>query len=459
MATIAEQLKEAQEVQVELRGQIKTLLEKSEKGAWDEVTDGAALKEARTKLDAQNTTVASLSERMELQKRSVEWSASTTTTTPTTVNIIQNRGDSVENVEKEFRLMEAAQQAISRTGLTGIYAEMDQEAKRQMKSSGLPDSGSGNLSIPDFLMWEKNKGEKREKRDITAGTTTTGGYTIQTDLGGLIPFLDPNLTVRQMGATYLPGLTGNVAFPRNDAAATAVWASSENVASTETTPTFDQVTLAPKRITAFTDVSKQNLLQTSIGMENFVRERLNFAVMKLLDYGALQGDGLSGAVTGLFSVSGTNDITIGTDGGALDWSLIVQFETETATDNALMDSLGYLTTPGVAGALKTLKRDVAGNGFIWEGSNTASTVNGYRAMRTTQMPSTLTKGSSGATLHGMIFGNWAELLIGQWGGIDLLVNPYTKGKEALIEFIINAWFDVDVRHAASFCKCDEIDIA
>jgi len=455
MATIAEQLKEAQEVQVELRGQIKTLLEKSESGKWDEATDGVALKEARTKLDTQNTTVASLSERMEMQKRSVEWNTSTTTATPTTVNVIEKRGDSVDEIQKEFRLMEAAKQAVSRTGLSGMYAEMDQEAKRQMKSSGLPDSGTGNLSIPDFLMWADKKGEKR---DITAGTTTTGGFTIQTDLGGLIPFLDPNLTVRQMGATYLSGLTGNVAFPRNDAAATAVWASTENVASTETTPTFDQVTLAPKRITAFTDVSKQNLIQTSIAMENFVRERLNFAVMKLLDYGALQGDGLSGAVTGLFSVASTNDITIGTDGGALDWSLIVQFETETATDNALMDRLGYLTTPGVAGFLKTTKRDVAGNGFIWEGSNTSSTVNGYRAMRTTQMPSTLTKGS-GTALHGMIFGNWAELLIGQWGGIDLLVNPYTKGKEALIEFIINAWYDVDVRHAASFCKCDEIDIA
>lgn len=455
MAAIAEQLKEAQEVQIELRGQIKTLLEKSEKGTWDEATDGAALKEARTKLDNQNTTVASLSERMELQKRSVEWTTSTTTSSPTTVNVIEKRGDSVAEIQKEFRLMEAAKQAVSRTGLSGMYAEMDQEAKRQMKSSGLPDSGTGNLSIPDFLMWADKKGEKR---DITAGTTTTGGYTIQTDLGGLIPFLDPTLTVRQMGATYLTGLTGNVAFPRNDAAATAVWASTENVASTETTPTFDQVTLSPKRITAFTDVSKQNLVQTSIAMENFVRERLNFAVMKLLDYGALQGDGLSGAVTGLFSTSGLNDITIGTDGGALDWSLIVQFETETATDNALMDRLGYLTTPGVAGLLKTTKRDVAGNGFIWEGSNTASTVNGYRAMRTTQMPSTLTKGS-GTNLHGMIFGNWAELLIGQWGGVDLLVNPYTKGKEALIEFIINAWYDVDVRHAASFCKCDEIDIA
>lgn len=454
MATIAEQLKEAQEVQVELRGQIKSLLEKSEKGTWDEGTDGTALKEARTKLEDQNANVASLTERMELQRRSVEWTSTSTTTAPVTVNVIEKRGDNQEDVKKQFRLTEAALQASSRDGLQGLYKEMDQEGKKQMRQYGLPDSGTGNLSIPDFLMWDKSN----EKRDITAGTTTTGGYTIATDLGGLIPFLDPILAVRTMGATYLSGLTGNVAFPRNDAAATAVWASTEAATSTETTPTFDQVTMTPKRVTAFTDVNKQNLLQTSIAMENFVRERLNFAVMKLLDYSALQGTGSSGAPTGLFSVSGTNDITIGTDGGNLDWSVIVQFETETSTDNALMDRLGYLTTPGVAGFLKTAKRDVAGNGFIWEGSNMNSTVNGYRAMSTNQMPSTLTKGS-GSNLHGMIFGNWAELLIGQWGGVDLLVNPYTKGKEAQIEFIINAWYDVAVRHAASFCKCDEIDIA
>lgn len=452
--SISEQLKEAQELQVELRGQITALLEKSEGGKWDDATDAPALKEARTKLDAQNEAVKSLSDRLELQKRSVEWTTSQTASNPVTVNVIksENRGDNPESIRKQFRLSDAALQAVSRNGLEGLYKEMDEEGKKQMRSAGLPGGGTGNISIPDFLMWQ-------EKRDITATTTTTGGHTIQTDLGDLIPFLDPILAVKTMGATYLSGLTGNVAFPRNDAAAAAVWASAENTTSTETTPTFDQVTMSPKRVTAFTDVSKQNLIQTSIAMENFVRERLNFAVMKLLDYSALQGDGLSGAPTGLFSTSGLNDITIGTDGGALDWSLIVQFETETATDNALMDRLGYLTTPGVSGHLKTLKRDVAGNGFIWEGSGLASTVNGYRAMATNQMPSTLSKGSSSGTLHGMIFGNWAELLIGQWGGVDLLVNPYTKGKEALIEFIINAWYDIDVRHAASFCKCDEIDVA
>ncbi len=454
MATIAEQLQEAREVQVELRGKISGFLEKSENGEWNDATDKPALNEARAALDAQNEKVRSLEDRLELQKRSVEWSSSSTTSAPVSVNVIEKRGDKTENVRKDFRLMEAALQASSRTGLQGLYKEMDEEGKKQMRQYGLPDSGTGNLSIPDFLMWN-NKGEKR---DITATDNATGKYTIQTDLGDLIPFLDPILAVRTMGATYLSGLTGNVAFPRNDAAAAAVWATTENVASTETTPTFDQVTMAPKRITAFTDVSKQNLVQTSIAMENFVRERLNFAVMKLLDYSALQGTGGSGAPTGLFSVSSTNDITIGTDGGALDWSLVVQFETETATDNALMDRLGYLTTPGVAGQLKTIKRDVAGNGFIWEGSGTSSTVNGYRAMATNQMPSTLTKGS-GSNLHGMIFGNWAELLIGQWGGVDLLVNPYTKGKEAQIEFIINAWYDIAVRHAASFCKCDEIDIS
>jgi hypothetical protein len=55
-----------------------------------------------------------------------------------------------------------------------------------------------------------------------------------------------------------------------------------------------------------------------------------------------------------------------------------------------------------------------------------------------------------------VFGNWADLLIGQFGGVDILINPYTKGKEATVEVIVNAWFDHAIRQASSFCKCDEL---
>jgi len=359
-----------------------------------------------------------------------------------------------ERVRREFRLLDAVNQAAYGKTLNGVAAEMDQEGKKEARQHNMDGAGLGNLTLPRFLMWQDNG---QEQRDITATTTTTGGHTVATELGGLIPFLDPRLAVIDMGATYLPDSKGNLDFPRNDASATAVWRATENASSTETTPTFDKLSLTPKGITAYTDVSKQNLIQTSISMENFVRGRLNRAVMNLLETACISGTGASGQPTGILTQAGTNDITIGANGGLLTWALTVQFETEAATDNADMGTLGYLFTPGVAGLLKTTKRDVAGNGFIWEGPNKGALVNGYKAVASNFLPSNLTKGA-GTSLHAAIFGDWSELIIAQWGGIDLLVNPYTKGKEALVELIVNAWYDLGVRHAVSFTKCDEISL-
>lgn len=459
MATFAEQLKTASESLVEKRAAVNALLEKTKNNTWNEETDGPALDAAENDVRFLDQEVEKLKKRLETERRALGWTSDNTApaASQVTVSVIEGRGDSQEKARKEFRILDAISQAAS-GNLTGLAAEMDQEGKREARSSGREGAGAGAITLPPFLMSERAFGST-ERRDITATTTTTGGHTIQTNLGGLIPFLDPRLAVLQMGATYLPNQTGNLDFPRNDAAATAVWASAENTTSTETTPTFDKISLTPKRITATTDVSKQNLVQTNIAMENFVRERINRAAMNLLETACISGTGSSGQPTGILTVSGTNDITIGTNGGPLTWALVVQFETESAIDNADMGRLGYLFTPGVAGVLKTTKRDVAGNGFIWEGPNMGATVNGYRAIASTFLPSTLTKGSSSGVCHAAIFGNWEELIIAQWGGIDLMVNPYTKSKEALVEVTLHAWYDLAVRHAASFCKCDEITLS
>jgi len=444
-------LKEARELIAAAQQKIQTLRAKIDSGTWDDSTDKAALDAAKSELE-KGTNEAQIHADIEnAGARAAGWVATATTDNerPVNVAVVTKRGDSENTAKSEFRFVEAIRQAAT-GNLEGFYREMDQEGRKEARQLALPDAGSGNLSIPSFL--------NQEKRDITATTTTTGGHTIQTDLMSLISFLDPRLSVREMGATYMGGLTGNVAFPRNDAAATAVWASAENTASTETTPTFDQVTMSPKRITAFTDVSKQNLVQTSIGMENFVRGRLTNARDNLLETACFTGTGSSGQPTGLLTVSGTNDITLGANGAVLTWANVVDFETQAAIDNADMGTLGYLFTPGVAGLLKTTKRDVAGNGFIWDGPNRNALVNGYKAMATNFLPSNLTKGS-GSNLHAALFGNWAELIIGQWGGLDLMVNPYTKGKEALVEIIIHCWHDLAVRHAVSFTKCDEIALS
>jgi hypothetical protein len=123
-------------------------------------------------------------------------------------------------------------------------------------------------------------------------------------------------------------------------------------------------------------------------------------------------------------------------------------ETALAVDNADMGSLGYLTTPGVRGKLKGTET-ATGNGiFVW---NQGNELNGYKAVTSTQVPNDLTKGSSSGVCSAIIFANWADLMIGQWGsGFDLVVDPYTLAGSNTVRLILNGWFDINVRHPESF---------
>jgi Phage capsid family. len=447
---------EAQQSAAAAAQQIENLRAKAESGQWGEA-DQAALQAAKDQLKTSQEAERRFAEfeALELATSTYKTGQEQRTETPTasnpmTVNIIksENRGDNEERLAKRFSLFEAVRDAAYGKSLTGLSAEIDQQGKMEARKAGITDYGTGAITLPAFMVANQRS---IEKRDMLAGTTTAGGFTVQTEVGELIPFLDPRLTVRQLGATYLTGLSGNVDFPRNNAAA-AVGRKTEVATADETSPTFDQVQLRPVRYTAFVDVSKQVILQSNIDMENFVRNRLNEALFRKLEEECFTNSDS----TGIFDLAGVNDITIGTNGGDLTWELIVKFESEIAADNADMGRLGYLFTPQVAGKLKTAKRDVAGNGFIWEGPNTAASVNGYQAYASNLLPKNLTKGGFTSVLHGGVFGNWADLLIGQFGGVDILINPYTKGKEATVEVIVNAWFDHAIRQAASFCKCDEL---
>lgn len=360
-----------------------------------------------------------------------------------------------EKASEQYSFIRAIRMAASGKQLDGIEAEMSQEAEKEFKSSGI--TPTGNLWIPSMLT---KRG--RERRDLTT-TTTAGGYTVQTSVGDLIPFLDPRLAVIEAGAALLTGLTGNIDFPRNDAAATAVW-EGENDANAETSPTFDRIQLSPNRLGAFTDISKQLMVQSTIDVENFVRNRLNFAINKALDYALINGDGSTQLITGILNTSGIGSVAIGTDGGPVSWANIVKLETEVATDDADFGRLAYLTTPGVRGFLKTTEKATGTAQFVWmdgpaptaQDRMRVDMMNGYRAFVSTQVPSDLTKGG-GSSLHAILFGNWEELIIGQWAGLDVVVDPYTASKNALVTIVVNSWWDAALRHAASFAAIVDAD--
>ncbi|MBK8225439.1 MAG: phage major capsid protein [Candidatus Obscuribacter sp.] len=420
----AEQLKQAEERCAEALAKVKALTEKINTRTWSEETDAPAFEAAKAEFNRAEQDKKVLVDAMEMEHRAMSWT-STATQAPAYIKS-DNLGDTAQKIGQRYSFMNAVRASLGEIKLDGVEEEMHQEAIREMPA-GI-SYGRGVL-VPQMM----------QQRDMLAGTTTAGGFTVQTDVERLIPFLDPRGVLYNIGATFLSGLTGNIDFPRNDAAAAAVW-ETEVASADETSPTFDRVQMSPKRLAAFTDVSMQILRQSTIPMENFVRNRLMRARDNALDTAALSPQSGS-APTGIVGTSGVNTISIA---ASPTWAKIVQFETEVAADNADFGTLAYLTTPQIAGILKQVKRDVAGNGFIWEGDNMGGgRINGYRALTSTLVPTT-----GGA--HYMFFGNWAKLLVGQWGGMEIVANPYTKLKEATVEIVLNTWHDLAIEHGQAF---------
>ena len=253
--------------------------------------------------------------------------------------------------------------------------------------------------------------------------------------GDFIDVLRNASSVMQAGATMLTGLSGDVKIPRKTAASAASWISTEGGAASESEPTFGQVTLAPKTLGAFTDITRLMMMQSSLDIEALVRNDLTTALALAIDNGALQGAGTSGAPTGIKNTSGINTPTAFAAANPT-FAEVVAMETAVAEDNALMGNLAYILPAGMYGALKTTVKDSGSGQFVVEPGNT---INGYRAIVSNQV-----------TAGDLYFGNFADLLIGMYGGLDITVDPYTNSTSGTVRIVALQTVDVAVRHAVSF---------
>lgn len=286
-----------------------------------------------------------------------------------------------------------------------------------------------------------------QKRDLVVGTASAGGNLVATDLlaGDFISLLRNAMVIMGMGTRMLTGLNGNIAIPRHSGAATAYWVA-ESGAPTESQQSFDQVTMSPKTVGAYTDISRKLLLQSSLDVEALVQQDLATVLGLAIQQAAINGTGASNQPSGLLTLI-TPSVAGGTDGAAPTWANIVELETDVSVANADVGTLSYLTNAKVRGKLKGTSKVSGQNGFVWEGGDTP--LNGYRAAVTNAVPSNLTKGS-GSNLSAILFGNFADLLIGMWGTLDLMVDPYSNSTSGTVRVVALQDVDVAVRHAESF---------
>jgi len=288
-----------------------------------------------------------------------------------------------------------------------------------------------------------------EHRDLVKGTPAQGGYLVSTELltQSFIELLRNKMMVQRAGATVLGGLVGDIAIPRQTGGATAYWVA-ENGAPTESQQAVDQVALSPKTVGAYTDISRKLLKQSSIDVEAFVRRDLATVLALAIDYAALHGSGSNNQPTGIASTSGIGSVAGGANGAAPTWAHIVQLETEVAIDNADIGALAYMTNAKVRGKLKQTEKASGTAQFVWTDGN--APLNGYPAYVTNQVRSDLTKGTSDGICSAIFFGNWNDLLIGMWGALDILVDPYSNSTSGTVRVVAFQDVDIAVRHPESF---------
>ena len=274
------------------------------------------------------------------------------------------------------------------------------------------------------------------RRDLNVGTASAGGNLVATELdaGSFIDLLRNASALDQAGATVLTGLTGNVAIPRQSGAGTAYWVA-ESGAPTESQQTIDQVSLTPKTVAAFTDYSRRLMLQSSVDVENMIRTDLATVLALKIDLSGLYGTGSNSEPLGLKLTTGVGTEDFSAD--APTFAEVVAMESDLATANALMGSPVYLMNAAMRGNLKTTKKDAGSGIFLMEGTE----VNGYRGVLSNQVAS-----------GDLWFGNFADLIIGYFSGLDLMVDPYTHSTSGTVRVVAMQDVDIAVRHPESFTR-------
>lgn len=364
----------------------------------------------------------------------------------------QRKAHEARELTESFSLGRMLKRAYNGEAQDGADLEVLQEGLKEAAEAGI-DVNKRAILIPAFAARQvRNRQIRREQRDLTATSGTTlqyGGVSIQTDVTPVYDAFFDRSVVRSLGATVLEGLSGNLKLPRivKD---TAALKKTENEGATEATPTMSALDLSPNRLPSFVEVSNQLFKQSNSAIEAVVRSYLFNDLNAVMEKGIISGGGTSEPV-GITGTSGIGSVVGGANGAAPLWDDIVNLEREVDVDNALLGNLHYLFSGKVRAKLKTtLVTATYGDRHIIDERGGLNMLNGYSYGVTNACPDTLTKGSSGAACSAIIFGNFSDLIVGFWGGIEFLINPYSLDTTGLTRINAAAYYDSGVVRPVSF---------
>jgi HK97 family phage major capsid protein len=346
-----------------------------------------------------------------------------------------------EKEQRSYSLLKAVSEA-AQGKLSGLEKEVSDEiASRTGKEAR-------GFYMPTNINFRANQ---------VVGTNNVGGFLKPTDHLGdeFIEALKARLVVGQAGARILQGLKGDVAIPKMSAETSNVSFVAEDSAPSEGNATFAQVTMSPKTLACQLDISRKLQLQSDPSIEAVLRQDVINSFARKIDEVALEGGG-SNEPSGIIASSTGNVVAIGTNGGAISYANCVDMVEAVEVDNAILNdaSVKFVGNPKVTANLRTISKQssgVEGNFILGEDNR----ILGYDYMSSTLVPSDLSKGT-GSNLSALIFGDFSQLLLGFYSGVDVIVDPYTGSNAGTLRLAFFQDFDVALRHDDSFSVIKDI---
>jgi HK97 family phage major capsid protein len=308
------------------------------------------------------------------------------------------------------------------------FEAINERGREQFKGTNFGDKSALLVGVSNL--------QKRSDYIATDTDTTLGGNTIESDRMGILLPLMNDLILTQLGARVMTGLQGNVEFP-SYTAGTAAWegevADAPDFGGSFPTP----LKFSPKRLTAQAVISKQLLMQSSEDVEGLIRQYIVEAVQQKLESTIFGKTAKSDTVpAGLFATN-TSALTFS-------WDNMVEMEAALGDKNALKGNVQFVMHPRLLALGKTTLRKAGVSGYIIENN----TCNGYNIVKSNNV----CKGVIADGDFGAILANWQDYFVGQWGGLELTVDAFTKAKNAEVVITINSYFDAGELRADSFAK-------
>ena len=328
----------------------------------------------------------------------------------------------------------------------GVEAELQKIGEDELRAAGIPFVEG--VVIPQRFI-QPHQPEWRTT--LETGVAATAGDRIDTELDGVVAVFRPKLKMLALGAEYKRSQVSNYSFVRQTSASTFAWRA-EKAAAAETNPAYEKITMTPKGLSGYVNITSEQLMQDKFNLDADIMSEINLGIGTASDLAFIAAAGASDDPTGMLNISGINDVAIGTDGGAPTRNHLINLWKELALDNVPdVSAINFLTNPIMIAKLMKTLLDAGSGRFVLENDRKFM---GYQFHDSNQVPSNLVKGVS-SDCSAIILGDFSKALVVQWGGIVIMKDPYTQGKNALVNYIAHSWWDFNVRRKEAFAAIQD----